>query len=115
MENNLAKDLKNVLFFLLGVITICGIVFFGKIIFEHETLNLNFKGKLESKYIDNHNHNIPTLKIVVGEKIIVYDIANDESGLFEYIQAGDSIIKLSNSLNVRVSNSQKDTIFVLKF
>lgn len=111
----LTKIIKVVLYNLLAGTIIYSIVNFGKYISEDETLKLNLKGKLDSKYLDTNYHNRPCLKIKDREKIIVYDIATDESGLFEYIQKGDSIIKLSNSLNVRVSNSQKDTIFVLKF
>ena len=83
--------------------------------FKKETETISFKGKLDSKYIDKNDHLRSKIKIVSGDKTIIYDLENDKSGLFEHVQNGDSVIKLSNSLNVRVSNSNNDTIFVLKF
>lgn len=83
--------------------------------FKKKTETISFKGKLDSKYIDQNDHLRSKIKIVSGDRAIIYDLENDKSGLFEYVQKGDSVIKLSNSLNVRVSNSNKDTIFILKF
>jgi len=84
--------------------------------FNEDTYNLDFKGRISAKYIDKKDHNIPKIKIqcVVG-KTIVYDLANDDSGLFEHAKVGDSIEKYPNSNNVRVCNPSKDTTFTLDF
>ena len=107
--------MKVVLFYIIGGIIIYGIICWGRTQFKDETYKLKFKGQLDSKYIDNNDHNRPKLKIIDGAKIILYDVANDKSRLFEYAQKGDSVFKLPNSFNIRVCRLKKETIFRVKF
>lgn len=115
MKDILTKILKVVLFALLFWIIVYGLRHYNNNSFKRETYTTSFKGKLDSKYVDENDHLRPKIKITNSDKTIIYDLANDESGLYEFVQKGDSVIKRSNSLNVRVSNSNNDTIFVLKF
>ena len=48
-----------------------------------------------------------------GELLLI--IPNDNSGLFSYVQKGDSIVKSENSMNVRIVRNQKSKLFVVDF
>jgi hypothetical protein len=115
MKFKLAQVLKAILFVMIFGTIIYVIKYYNKISFREETDQVNFKGRLSTKYIDKIDHNIPKLEIHNNAKTIVYDLANEKSGLFEYINIGDSIEKFSNSIKVHVFSSSKDTIFILSF
>ncbi len=109
------KVFKISIFLILFGSILYGIDYYNNIAFFKETLKTNFKGELIKKVIDKQDHNIPKLTISCFEKTVVFDLATDESGLFEYVSVGDSIEKIPNSMNVRVYNARNDTILKLKF
>lgn len=115
MKNILTKTLIIILFSLSFWIIIYKMQHYNNSRFKKATETISFRGKIDSKYIDKNDHLRSKIKIIGKDKTLIYDLANDKSGLFEYVHKGDSVVKLSNSLNVRVSNPQKDTIFVLNF
>lgn len=77
---------------------------------------LSFNGIISKKYINRKQHNYPILEIVrTDKKNQEINLSTDKSGLFEYVQVKDSIIKVPGSLDVHVFRNAKDTIFILKW
>jgi hypothetical protein len=76
-----------------------------------------FTGIVQTKYLDKKNHNHPTvvLKNKFGTQEIL--LIRDRSGLFEYIENGDSIVKEYGSYEVELfsGNQLRDTIFVMDY
>lgn len=115
MKINIVKILKAILFIIIFWIIIYVIKYSNEVNFKEDSYKTNFKGKVIKKYNDINDHNIPKIEILLcNGKTFVYDLANDNSGLFEYVIQGDSIEKKSNGTKVRVFNSLKDTIFILE-
>jgi hypothetical protein len=83
--------------------------------FNKKMNELKLNGKIVSKYIDKQDHNIPKILIIDKQESITLDLTNESSGLFEFIQEGDSIIKTNNNRKVHVFNSSKDSIFEMTF
>jgi hypothetical protein len=83
--------------------------------FNKEMDEICLKGKIINKIIDKTDHNIP--KIIIGDKkdSLIFDLANESSGLFDFVQVGDSILKIKNDRKVRIFNDEKDSIFILAF
>jgi hypothetical protein len=76
--------------------------------------DLSFNGHIVRKYIDNKEHNYPILEVSTLEhKLQKINLSLEYSGLFEYVQTNDSIIKFSGSLKVMVYRNSIDTIFIL--
>jgi hypothetical protein len=75
---------------------------------------LSFNGHVLRKYIDKKEHENLILEVIdeggINKKI---DLSLDYSGLYEYVQTNDSIVKYSGSLKVMVFRSSFDTILVL--
>ncbi len=67
------------------------------------------------KYIDKLNHGEPTLKIDVGDSVVLYRKYFDVSGLYEYCQVGDSVSKQSNALEVFVKRGEYRRSFIVDF
>jgi hypothetical protein len=74
-----------------------------------------FYGVVQEKFYDRKNHNHPTiiLKNEFGEQSIL--LVRDKSGLFNYIEFGDSISKDYGKYEVNFSRNEKDTVFVLRY
>jgi len=73
------------------------------------------KGIVIDKYIDKENHSYNTVVYLSVEdssaKKIIYP--NDKSGLIDYIEVGDSIVKNSNSYSFDIyRNSHKKSILL---
>ena len=69
-----------------------------------EFYDLSFNGLVLKKYIDHSNHALKTIDLKYSNDItwsIVY-FNFDYSGLYEYIQEYDSIVKRENSYRVTV-------------
>lgn len=116
MKINIVQILKAILFLIIFGTIIYVIKYSNEVSFKEDSYKLNFKGKVITKYNDKNDHNIPKIEILLyNGKTFVYDLANDNSGLYEYVIQGDSIEKESNSSKVRVFNYLRDTIFILEF
>ena len=77
-------------------------------------MELNFKGVISKKYINKRQHNYPILEVMqLDEKIQEVNLSTDNSGLFEYVQEKDSIVKTQGLLNVHVYRNSIDTVFTL--
>jgi hypothetical protein len=72
-----------------------------------------FSGKIVKKYIDKKQHNYHMLVIQKkeGRDSTFYD--TDSSGFYEFVEIGDSIIKIENSNEIKIVN--KDTSFYIAF
>jgi hypothetical protein len=72
-----------------------------------------FEGKVVKKYIDRKQHNYQMLVIQKkeGRDSTYYD--TDSSGFWDFVEIGDSVIKIENSNEIIVAN--KDTSFFISF
>ncbi|MBD3182978.1 hypothetical protein GF312_11855 [Candidatus Poribacteria bacterium] len=70
--------------------------------FKQWWLNESFRGSIHDKYIDEENHMNEALIISHDSDTVLTGWKTDDSGLFDYCQIGDSIIKVENSLEVYI-------------
>jgi|TARA_R100000541_G_scaffold54364_2_gene62844 hypothetical protein len=73
-----------------------------------------YSGLVTNKFIDSEQHNYRTVIIRNDEKSDIFLLDFETSGLFEFIQVGDSIFKKKNSLNLRLKRYQLDTIIKMQ-
>jgi hypothetical protein len=109
------KLLKVLIFFVLFAGLIFCIDYFSNKGFDLQMDVLKLRGKVSSKYIDIQDHNRPKITIIDNQDSITLDLANESSGLYEYIHVGDSIFKTKNSRKVRVFNINKDSSLIMTF
>lgn len=79
-------------------------------------LLIDYSGNIVNKYIDSLNHLARTIKIKneKGEmKKILMDW--DKSGLFDYLDTGDSIVKVLDSYDVQVYKKNKLRTFTIDY
>jgi len=72
-------------------------------------------GKINDFYLDKSSHMNETIIVDSEDGELLLIIPNDNSGLFSYVQKGDSIVKSENSMNVRIVRNQKSKLFVVDF
>lgn len=74
-----------------------------------------FYGIVQEKFNDRKNHNHPTLilKNEFGEQSIL--LVRDRSGIYNYVEPGDSISKEYGKYEVHLTRSSRDTVFVLRY
>ena len=72
-------------------------------------------GKIKDFYLDKSSHMDETIIVDSEDGELLLIIPNDNSGLFSYVQKGDSIVKSENSMNVRIVRNQKSKLFVVDF
>jgi hypothetical protein len=78
--------------------------------------NREFKGILKEKYIDKKQHFSKVLKVTSSSENDILVLTFDKSGLFDYLQINDSIIKESGSLELEIfRNDLADTGFIIDF
>jgi hypothetical protein len=65
-------------------------------------ISLNVNGCVDTLYRDRNAHMTPVISICSKRGRSRLIIPNDKSGLFDYVQVGDSIIKAKGSLQCRV-------------
>ncbi len=72
---------------------------------------------LINKYLDSTQHSYPTLILQdsQGNKIKNQDLIKDNSGLFDFVNIGDSIKKKEGDSLVNVINNRLDTIIEVDF
>jgi hypothetical protein len=75
---------------------------------------LNFNGIIVRKYLDEKQHNYAIIEVkALTNNIQKVNLTNEKSGLFNFAQKNDSIIKHSGDLKVHLFRASRDTIFVL--
>ncbi|MEX2409798.1 MAG: hypothetical protein WD607_00260 [Candidatus Paceibacterota bacterium] len=77
--------------------------------------NKEYSGIIINKYIDLEEHMNKKI-IIKGEYVdrtILFN--NESSGVFDFLQIGDSIIKKSESLEIQVFRDSRDTTLKMKF
>jgi hypothetical protein len=109
------KIFKVILFFLISISAFFLIDRCNNKRFNQEMDDLKLHGKIVNKYIDKTDHNRPKIVITNYMDSVTFDLANETSGLFDYSQIGDSVLKIESNRNVKIYNSYKDSIFVLTF
>jgi hypothetical protein len=72
-------------------------------------------GIVDSVYEDKKNHSQDMLKVKNGKDIQTIYLEYDRSGLFEYLNSGDSVIKEYKSYEVVVKRSNSVKVFVLDY
>jgi hypothetical protein len=81
-----------------------------------ETVKEFYEGIIIQKYIDNKNHMNKTLIIrCLNENDVVKVFNWDKSGLFEFVQQGDMIIKKSNEKYIYIKRDSLEKVFELDF
>lgn len=60
------------------------------------------KGIMISKYLDKANHAFKTIELRTNISVEKWVIDADKSGLYQYILEGDSLVKQSDSYEVRL-------------
>jgi hypothetical protein len=80
-----------------------------------DALKLEFKGTVREKFIDNNNHLAPTIIVESGKDSIKITDYRDRSGLFEYLEKGDSIIKSNNSPLITVKRNDVNSSFTITY
>ena len=100
-----------VLFYLLPTIheTVCSR-------YKTDVKNENVKGKVIRKFIDIENHSRKFTEIISNHiDTIKYDLTLDISGIYEYLNVNDSVVKESGNYNFAIKRESKDTVFVLNY
>jgi hypothetical protein len=78
--------------------------------------SIEYNGKIINTYLDYNNHAIPTYEVIEdNDNVIKITDFRDMSGLFEYIEVGDSIIKYKNSYTVSVFRKNQKMDFILNY
>ena len=74
-----------------------------------------YQGLIVEKYIDKKQHYSKVIKIA-SKDTIIWVLTYDKSGLYDYLQEGDSINKAVGSYEVTVFRKNKrDTSFILNY
>ena len=107
---------------ILGLLTIIFFIFLAKersiedcIRIRKTYVNKEYNGIINKKFEDKENHALPTFIIKEENERKIFGSFRDNSGLYEYSQVGDSIIKEKGSLEVKIIRDDEDTIFKLDF
>lgn len=68
---------------------------------------------VKNKFLDTENHNVPTVLFHNGKSL---RLNRDTSRLFDYIEIGDTVLKLKESLEIKVVRSKtQQASFVIYF
>ena len=75
-----------------------------------------YNGVVIKKYIDKNNHNYKIVEIKGLDRQVHKELMDwDKSGLFEYIEKGDSIVKELNTLKVSVFRDKVEFFFLIDY
>lgn len=110
------KEYKFAIVFLVFVFLILKVVLPSRSEVCNDGLNYaksrGYNGVIVNKYI-KPNHASPTIEFKTGNTVRYASYSRDLSGLYDYLQIGDSICKDINSLNVKVFRSEVFKEFVI--
>jgi hypothetical protein len=84
-------------------------------VYYEQEKEIHYNGIITKKFIDEKEHNYPIIKIDEGEKIIVYNLSSDISGLFDFLKEGDRVIKRQGTNNIVVQRDGKEASFTLDY
>lgn len=73
------------------------------------------KGTVDAVFEDSENHMQNTVKVISNNNVQTFYLEYDKSGLFEYLEVQDSIIKDYNSYRVNVIRQGKIKAFLLDY
>lgn len=82
--------------------------------FKHD-LFLSLKGLLVDKFIDYENHEYKTCMIQDNIDTLTVLLNFDQSGLFNYLQVGDSVFKIRGDSLIIVKRRSNIKHFYLKY
>jgi hypothetical protein len=112
------KKIKHLIGYLILIIIVIFLVKLNKQYGNDQIKNyyqkLALNGIVSKKYVDKKQHNYPILEIQSNEGIQEVNLCNDNSGLFDYVQESDSVVKIEGTLNVIVFRNNIETTFILK-
>ncbi len=74
-----------------------------------------YRGIVVEKYLDRDNHNYPSIRIMNEQGIQTVRLQLDKSGLYEFIEKNDSIVKEYGSYEVKVYRNNKTKTFTLDY
>ena len=78
--------------------------------------NVSYKGVVINKFIDSTQHNYPIVVVrQIDNSIYKFDLTHDRSGLYRFLQIGDSIVKSKGAYNIEVIRSGMERIFILDY
>ena len=80
--------------------------------YYEEAKDFNYSGTIHHAYLDTLNHNFRRVDLESG-KTVYLNI--DRSGLFEYLEPGDSIVKTKGSYEVLLFRNDLDTAFLMDY
>lgn len=72
-----------------------------------------YKGIISGKYENANKHYLPTLEIKEGNQKKVFESFRDISGIYDFAQIGDSIIKDSGTLKIEIIRNNKGNNFII--
>lgn len=82
--------------------------------FEEEK-SICFDGVITNKFVDKNEHNYPILIIDGNDETIRYNMTSDLSGLFDFVEIGDEIIKEKGFNQISVKRDIKKVVFFLDY
>ena len=72
-----------------------------------------YNGRVVAKYLDKANHNSKTLELSMkGEKV---NLDWDLSGLYEFVEVNDSIVKDTGNYEVRIYRDSDEYKFIIDY
>jgi hypothetical protein len=77
--------------------------------------SVRYNGIIIKKYIDTNQHNYKKviLKEDIETQVILFD--QEEGGVFQYLEKGDSISKKDGDLTMKIVRGEKDSIYKLNY
>jgi hypothetical protein len=83
---------------------------------QKEALQENVWGVLVSKYLDTTKKDVRTIKYFDNKDTLISKVFFHEiSDFYEYLQAGDSIVKEKGKLEFKISRNGYDTTYTLNY
>lgn len=84
---------------------------------EKRAVEEHIEGVLNNKFLDTSSHMWETIEFSNFNKAKRTSLVflNDQSGAYDFIVPGDSIIKELNSLELKVTRNGKTKVFILDF
>lgn len=74
-----------------------------------------YSGIIIKKFIDKDQHNYKKVILKKDSKTQVILLDQEEGGLFEYLEKGDSISKKGGELILKIVREEKDSIYKLNY
>jgi hypothetical protein len=81
-----------------------------------QLLEMQWKGKVVKKFLDEKNQNHPTIMLIDSLKQpIMLDFSREKTGFWDRVEINNSLSKPTGSLTVRVKTYVRDTTLVMEF